>query len=150
MPLPVGADVVVRTLGNKRGIVVEAGRHGQYRVRVESVTMWCREQDLAAPPEARKKKDAPAKPQEMPAASPTGGTPAVRVDLHGLRVEEAIARVVDEIDRALLRGADRLEVVHGKGSGRVKEALHRHLASMPVVAAFKLDGRNPGVTWVYF
>lgn len=150
MPLPVGADVVVRTLGNKRGIVIEAGRHGQYRVRAESVTMWCREQDLAAPPEGRKKKDAARTDQDVSATSPSGDTPPVRVDLHGLRVDEAIARVVDEIDRALLRGADRIEVVHGKGSGRVKEALHRHLASMPVVAAFKLDRRNLGVTWVYF
>jgi DNA mismatch repair protein MutS2 len=72
------------------------------------------------------------------------------VDLHGLGVEEAIARVVDEIDDALVRGADRIEVVHGKGSGRIRDALHRHLATMPVVAEFGLDQGNPGVTWVRF
>jgi len=72
------------------------------------------------------------------------------VDLHGLLVEEALARVVDEIDRSLLRGADRVEVVHGKGTGRIRDALHRHLASIPVVAALRLDPKNPGVTWVHF
>jgi dsDNA-specific endonuclease/ATPase MutS2 len=41
-------------------------------------------------------------------------------------------------------------VVHGKGSGRLREALHRHLASMTVVVAFRLDPRNPGVTWIHF
>jgi DNA mismatch repair protein MutS2 len=73
-----------------------------------------------------------------------------RLDLHGLIVEEALARLTDEIDRSLLRGADRIEVIHGKGSGRVRDAVHRYLASMPVVAAFRLDPVNPGVTWVHF
>jgi DNA mismatch repair protein MutS2 len=72
------------------------------------------------------------------------------VDLHGLRVEDAIVRVVTEIDHALRRDADRVEIVHGKGSGRLKEAIHRHLASMPGITTFRLDPRNPGVTWVVF
>jgi DNA mismatch repair protein MutS2 len=57
---------------------------------------------------------------------------------------------MDEIDRALRRGADRLEVVHGKGTGRIKQALHQRLASLSVVAAFKIDQHNSGITWVYF
>lgn len=150
MPLPVGAGVVVRTFGNKRGVVVEADRNGRYRVRVENLTVWCREEDLEIPPEGRKKTRTARKDLEPRAASQPDIAPPSRVDLHGLRVEEAIARVVDEIDRALLRGADRVEVVHGKGAGRIKEALHRQLAAMPVVSSFTLDRRNPGVTWVYF
>ena len=59
-------------------------------------------------------------------------------------------RMVDEMDRALRDGADRVEVVHGKGSGRIKDAVHRQLATMRVVASFKLDPGNPGATWVYF
>jgi DNA mismatch repair protein MutS2 len=72
------------------------------------------------------------------------------VDLHGLTVEDALARVVEAIDAALRRGADRLEVVHGRGSGRIRDALHRHLTTMTVVASFRLDPRNPGVTWISF
>ena len=73
-----------------------------------------------------------------------------RIDLHGLTVDDALARVVEAIDLALRRDTDRLEIVHGKGSGRIRRALHRCLASMPVVAAFRLDQGNAGVTWVYF
>jgi DNA mismatch repair protein MutS2 len=151
MSWPIGADVVIRTLGNKRGVVLEAGRGGQYRLRVEGVTVWCREADLAAAPAGKQKKHGAAKRRETHGTVPSEETaPPGRVDLHGLSVEEAIARVIDEIDRALLRGANRVEVVHGKGSGRIRDALHRHLAALPVVAAFDLDRRNPGVTWVYF
>lgn len=150
MPLRVGAEVVVRTLGNKRGVVVEAGRAGQYRVRVEALTMWCREQDLVAPSGVKGPKRTPSAAPEASAAGQSEPSPPARVDLHGLTVEEAIARVLMAIDRALLRGADRLEVVHGKGSGRIRAALHRHLAALPVVARFRLDPNNAGVTWVYF
>ena len=66
-----------------------------------------------------------------------------------MTVEEAIVRVVEEIDQAFRRGADRVEVVHGKGSGRIRDALHRELAALPAVASFRLDPQNAGVTWVY-
>jgi hypothetical protein len=98
------------------------------------------------PPEPRKRK---AAGRTQPSASPDEIAPPGRVDLHGLVVEEALARIMEEIDRSLLRGADRVEVVHGKGTGRIRNALHRHLASMAVVAAFRLDPRNAGVTWVH-
>jgi DNA mismatch repair protein MutS2 len=150
MPLPVGASVAVRTLGNKPGVVVQANSNGRYRVLVDNVTLSCREEDLVVRPDRDKKKRsgrARREPQAMISDAPV--LPG-RVDLHGLRVEEAIARVVTEIDHALRRDADRVEIVHGKGSGRLKEALHRHLASMPGLRTFRLDPHNPGVTWVLF
>jgi DNA mismatch repair protein MutS2 len=166
MPFPLGAEVVVRTLRNKRGLVIEAGRDGRYRVRVEGVTMSCREADLASPPEVGKRKkralDRPPRGDKRGEAghgrnvedksltAPGAALPPGRVDLHGLPVQDGVARLIDEIDRALQRGADRVEVVHGKGSGRMRDAVHRQLAALPVVRAFKLDPGNPGVTWVYF
>lgn len=149
MALSIGDEVVVASFGNKRGVIVEAGRDGHYRVRIENVTVSCREDDLTQPPAPSSRKRSRATPQR---ATPIDDGPAVavRIDLHGLTVEEALARVVDEIDQALRRGADRLEIVHGKGSGRIRAALHRHLATMPVVRSVKLDARNPGVTWAYF
>ena len=153
MAWQVGSDVVVRTLGNKRGVVVDAGRNGHYRVRVEGVTASCREGDLAAPAETKGTKKASAdRPRlEHPRAGDDEEPPApARVDLHGLRVEEAMATVMVEIDRALRRGADRLEVIHGKGSGLIKAALHKRLGQLSVVTAFRVHPRNSGITLVYF
>lgn len=146
MAVSIGAAVVVRAFGNKRGVVIAVSRGGRYQVRIDGITMWCSEEDLTVPTEPRKKKTAGQTQRTSTAdeiASPG------RVDLHGLRVEEALARVVEEIGQSLLRGADRVEVVHGKGSGRIREAVHRQLASMPVVSAFRLDSQNPGVTWAH-
>src|SRR5688572_16351204 len=112
MPVPIGAAVVVRAFGNKRGVVIAVSRDGRYHVRIDGITMWCDEEALTVPAEPRKKKAARQEPQKT---ADEEIAPPGRVDLHGLVVEEALARVVGEIDRALLRGADRVEVVHGKG-----------------------------------
>ena len=150
MPFSLGSRVILLALGKKQGVVVATGRGGQYRVQVDNTTVSCREDDLAAPPEEGRR----AKKTKLQATPARRGSdesaPASRIDLHGMTVEDAIARVVEEIDLALRRGADRIEVVHGKGSGRIRDALHRKLATIPVIATFRLDPRNAGVTWVYF
>ncbi len=151
MAFEIGSRVVVLPLGRKPGVVVEAGRGGHYRVQVENTTVSCREGDLAAPSEPRRKTR--ARPESPHAATPAADATvaaAPMIDLHGLTVEEALARVDEAIDTALRRDADRLEVVHGKGLGRIRDALHRHLKTMTVVASFRLDPVNPGVTWIYF
>lgn len=147
MPFSVGDRAVVRALGNKGGEVIAVDRGGRYQVRLAGLTVWCEDADLALPVETRKSKKTSRAARSAPrdeAADPG------RVDLHGLVVEEALARVIDEIDRSLRRGADRVEVVHGKGTGRVRDAVHHQLASMPLVVSFRLDPRNAGVTWAYF
>jgi DNA mismatch repair protein MutS2 len=148
MPFAVGAEVVVATVGNKRGVVVDAAGE-RYRVRIGNLLVTCREADLAAVEERTTKKAARSARHSSDVTASEQPARSVRVDLHGLTVEESIARLVDVIDRAILDGADRIEVVHGKGSGRVKDAVHRQLSTMRVVAAFKLDERNTGITWVY-
>ncbi len=143
--------MVVTTLGNKRGVVVEAGRDGHYRVRVDNVIVACRERDLTVPAAGGRKRTRRLPPQESrEAAAEARPAPAGRIDLHGLTVEEALARVVDAVDRTLRDGGDRLDILHGKGTGRVRAAVHRYLATLPVVASFELDPANTGVTVVRF
>lgn len=141
---------MVRTFGHKRGVLVAAGRDGRWQVRVGGVMMWCRREDLAVPPPGKKRRERRGSPRQPPESSARNAAFAGRIDLHGLTVEDAMTRVLDEIDRTLLRGADRLEVVHGKGSGRIRDELHRRLRGLPVVKAFRLDPANTGVTWVFF
>ncbi|MBI5599606.1 MAG: endonuclease MutS2 [Deltaproteobacteria bacterium] len=82
-------------------------------------------------------------------ATPVSG--AGRVNLIGMRVEEAIRRVSRVIDDAHSMGVERIELVHGIGTGRLRKAIHEHLAANPLVKGFKdgdtLAGPN-GVTVV--
>lgn len=73
----------------------------------------------------------------------------ITLDLHGLRVKDAIERLDFEIDRAILKKVWRIDVIHGLGTGKVKNAVHEYLAKCKVVDRFELDSQNPGLTKAY-
>ena len=75
------------------------------------------------------------------------------IDLHGKRVEEAIAEVERYLDDALLAGLHEVRLIHGFGKLRLRDAVHRYLGGRPDVARFAIA--NPtsgggGVTIVRF
>ncbi len=159
MPFQTGDRVVVRGLGT--GVVRDVRRGGRYLVAIGAATMVCTEDQLrderprpargaggkrggAEPPSARERGWGPASPEERQTPAP-----ALSLDLHGLTVDEAMRLVDDRLNQALLAGVSRLDIVHGKGHGLIRSALHRHLRKITAVRRFELDARNPGVTHLY-
>ena len=68
------------------------------------------------------------------------------VDLHGLRVDEALVRIDAALDAALLAGHAELRFIHGRSGGRLRAALHQRLRGISAVRGVRLDARNAGVT----
>jgi len=66
-----------------------------------------------------------------------------------MRVEDAKTTLINTIDRCLLDDIDELRVIHGFGTGKVKEAVEKLLASMRQVKEFRKQLGNDGVTIVY-
>ena len=88
-------------------------------------------------------------PRSGPAANAAGLSHGVReIDLHGLTVEEALVHIGHVLDGAMRDDVEELRVIHGRGGGRLRAALHRHLNAIPSVRGFGLDPRNEGVTVV--
>jgi DNA mismatch repair protein MutS2 len=79
-------------------------------------------------PRVRVEAAGPTEPAEL------GGTE--RCDLHGLRVEEALERLVQVLDRAARRGCDRVVIVHGRGTGALRDAVRGFLRESPYVERF--------------
>src|SRR5690606_30865232 len=76
-----------------------------------------------------------------------------RLDLRGKRAEEALNEVTHYIDRAVFRGLNRVEIVHGKGNGILKEQIHKYLGDRSEVKQFELaheDFGGAGCTIVSF
>ncbi len=63
-------------------------------------------------------------------------TASVRVDLRGARVDEALAEVQRFVDEAVVGGVPSVEILHGKGTGALRQAIHQQLAARPDVAGF--------------
>ena len=61
---------------------------------------------------------------------------AQRCDLRGLRVEEALDRLAEALDRAAALGSGSVTIVHGIGTGALRDAVRRHMKESPYVARF--------------
>ncbi|MFZ5448097.1 MAG: endonuclease MutS2 [Thermodesulfobacteriota bacterium] len=69
------------------------------------------------------------------------------LNLVGLRVDEALPLVDRLIDQAVLHGTEKVDIIHGVGTGRLKRALWDHLKHHTLVKDVHADV-NPGVTVV--
>lgn len=133
------------------GEIAEVLRPGFYKVVVGSLVSTCSEEQLE-PAERPKSKhpDIPPPPKTKVIAERLPLKQLERLDLHGLTVAEALHALETRLNQIAVAKFDRLEVLHGHGTGRVKQAVHRYLSESPLVSSFKLDEFNTGVTRVYF
>ncbi|NUN51765.1 MAG: Smr/MutS family protein [Planctomycetaceae bacterium] len=64
--------------------------------------------------------------------------PGVReIDLHALQRREARAAVLDALDSARRAGTKRLRIIHGKGTGALRDEVRYLLAEHPAVEDYK-------------
>ena len=87
-------------------------------------------------------------------ADPSGGigalqlerarTVASSLDLRGARVEEALAALDRYLDDAALAGLDQVVVIHGFGTGALRDAVRERAAANPLVASTRPGERGEG------
>ncbi len=75
-------------------------------------------------------------------------TAQTELDLRGQTTDEALLEVDRFLDNARLGGLDRLTIIHGKGTGALRAAVHAHLKSCPGVKSFRLGLYGEGETGV--
>ncbi len=74
-------------------------------------------------------------------------------DLRGQRVEDALENVDKYLDAAYLAGIQKVTLIHGKGTGVLRDVVQKYLAKHPFVASFRLgtyQEGGTGVTIVHF
>ena len=123
------------------GTVLCLGDHGHTaRVEVNGLPFTVEVRDLgqAPPPPDEPRRVTVARPRRQEAA-------ASEVNLLGRRVDEALAELDLAIDRAVLAGLDEIRVVHGFGTGRLRQGIHEWLRTHRQVKRFRLGGeKDPG------
>jgi DNA mismatch repair protein MutS2 len=66
------------------------------------------------------------------------------LDVRGLRVDEALRALEEELDRRLREGVEEVQVLHGHGSGALKAAIREHLARSPYVRKARAGASHEG------
>jgi DNA mismatch repair protein MutS2 len=127
-----GGTGLLRALPDRRGRVVVGVGSARLTVPMERVGCAGPGDTDASVRRAPPVRVVPAETDD----SDTGATApeAGRCDLRGLRVDEALDRLVYALDRAASAGQPRLLIVHGLGTGALREAVRAHLANSPYVS----------------
>ena len=74
-----------------------------------------------------------------------------RLDIRGMTLDEGVLTLEKYLDDAILTGLQSFDIIHGKGTGRLRQGIHQYLKNLNRVAAFRLgqDGEGgSGVTIV--
>lgn len=59
------------------------------------------------------------------------------IDLRGMRAEEALQAVTYFIDDAIMVGMSRVRILHGTGTGALRQVIRQYLATIPAVGSFR-------------
>lgn len=71
------------------------------------------------------------------------------IDLHGYDTETARVATNDFIDDSLIMKNNKIVIIHGKGKGLIKKAVHETLKYRKEVIKYQTDNLNDGCTIVY-
>jgi DNA mismatch repair protein MutS2 len=150
-PLQVGEQVWVRALKVIGRLRTPVEGHSSVQVEIGNKT-------ITVSPAALERADAshrqtPAAPSG-PVRPARGKTPpaqegmATELRLLGYTVEEALPVVEKYLDQAFTQGVPRLRIVHGVGSGRLRDAITDLLSRHPLVRRFQAGDIGGGTTTV--
>ena len=70
--------------------------------------------------------------------------PPVEIHLRGMQVDDALEVLERRLDAAFLSGMPFIRVVHGKGTGRLRDAVRELLKGNPYVASYERGQANEG------
>ena len=69
---------------------------------------------------------------------------ASSLDLRGARVDEALEALSRYLDDAALAGLEQVLIIHGLGTGALRDAVRAELGQHPLVRSFRAGERGEG------
>ncbi len=131
-----GAEVVVPRLGLPGRVLTIRDGTVEVEVLGRRVRMPIRELEGALRPTSAERRA--VQPERLPSvavASPRGEVP-YQLDLRGLRRDEALERLEQYLEDASLVGMPEARIVHGKGTGAIRQAVRETLRRSQYVSRF--------------
>jgi DNA mismatch repair protein MutS2 len=123
-----GMEVIIRGTG-KHGIVVRKAKADRWIVATDTLRGSFPARDLQ-PVQSASEVAASTREPMLSISEELHSAPAsFQLDLRGMRLEEALKQVEQQIDRAVLSGMSEFSIVHGMGEGVLQRGIHEYLRS---------------------
>lgn len=143
--LKVGEDVEVLSYG-QRGSIVEQTGDNEFVVQMGILKM-------KFPAEELKPLNKPKSKKRVNVQRSAGEKVSTTLDIRGHRYDAGMDKLNKYLDAALLSNHPMVTIIHGKGTGALREGVQKKLRSHPQVARYEFSAPNAGgdgSTVVYF
>lgn len=138
-PIRLGDRVKLRTLG-QTGVVTSLSQDeaeiqvGNLRVRVELYNLELVGGKVEEKPQVVVREGGAFRAQ----------SPGSEISLRGMAVDEALEAMENYLDRAYAAGLPYVRIVHGKGTGKLRDAVRRELKSHSYIDRFEVGSPSEG------
>ena len=137
----VGDDIVVFSYG-QRGTLTNQLKDGRWEAQVGLIKMTLEEKEFDL---VQAQQEAPVKKKQVNVVKRASGRgPQARLDLRGKRYEEAMNELDAFIDQALLNNMAQVDIIHGIGTGVIREGVTKYLQRNKHVKSFGYAPQNAG------
>ncbi len=140
--LKVGDSVFVVPIGQIGTVVTASDAKGNVEVKAGLIKTRVPVSALRIAPE-QKVKAAPA-PHKLSASVGESRSGKNEINLLGMTTDEAVMEAERFIDGALLSHLNTVYLIHGKGTGALRAALHKDLKTLKCVKSFRLGKYGEG------
>ena len=137
----VGDDIIVLSYG-QRGTLINQLKDGRWEAQVGLIKMTLEEREFDL---VQAQQEAPVKKKQVNVVKRAAGkAPQARLDLRGKRYEEAMEALDAFIDQALLNNMAQVDIIHGIGTGVIREGVTKYLQRNKQVKSFGYAPQNAG------
>ena len=135
-----GTRIIITTL-NQKGIIVGQVKNNKVQVQVGNTKLNIDINDLSL--DSSKQED-----KKITHTSATSNLKqksiSSEINVIGLNVDEAISIVDKYLDDCYLSSLDKVRIVHGKGTGKLRQGIHTYLKTHPHIKSFRLGTLGEG------
>lgn len=140
-----GDRVFVHSLNQSGVVTSEPNQKGEVMVSAGIMNIKLKIKDLSLDTDyVEPKKEIPKPKKQASFKNKKSMTVSYEIDLRGLYVDEGIMKVDKFIDDAFLAGMDTISIIHGKGTGALKNGIHEYLRRHRKVESYRLGEFGEG------
>lgn len=146
--IKLGMTVEILSLDDKATVATLPNKSGDFQVQIGIMKVKTNVSDVRIVPDHSKDKAASSVISTRGAVGSKSMNIGTELDLRGFLAYDAIMEVDKFIDDAMLASLPKISIIHGKGTGALRSAVHEHLRKNRYVKSFRLGSFGEGDTGV--
>ncbi len=142
----IGDSVLVVSVDKPATVVTLPNQKGEFTVQAGIIKMTVKLKDVRILPKQKNDNSGGIKYDKMSSYSETSGSAAVglELDIRGMMVDDACIVIENYLSNAVVQGLSEVNIIHGKGTGALRDGVQRYLKGHKLVKNFRIGNYGEG------